>query len=163
MGLEIIDNFMPDQDSLRLERLMLGKEAQFAWHYVPGGTRNNDGGYHLGHKFMQDDMPNSDYYSTHILPIVQKLGATHVKRIKANLTIKNFFPIKTTWHSDYKFITTAIYYVNTNNGGTKFKNGKFVKSVRNRIVIFPSELLHRGVGATDENARVVINFNYAIL
>ena len=44
MDLEIIDNFMPEQDSLRLERLMLGKEAQFAWHYVPGGTRNNDGG-----------------------------------------------------------------------------------------------------------------------
>ena len=46
-------------------------------------------------------------------------------RIKANLN-----PVTETlqihddaWHNDFDNMTTAIYYLNTNNGFTKFKNG----------------------------------------
>ena len=56
---------------------------------------------------------------------------------------------------------TAIYYVNTNNGYTLFKDGNLkVDSVGNRIVIFDSCKLHKAVSCTDEKRRVVINFNY---
>ena len=55
---------------------------------------------------------------------------------------------------------TAILYINTNNGWTRFKKGARVKSIANRIVIFDSNLEHSGVTCTDEKRRVVMNFNY---
>ena len=57
-------------------------------------------------------------------------------------------------------IKTAVYYCNTNNGSTLFQNGKKVDSKGNRIVIFDGHQKHCGVDCTDENVRVVINFNY---
>jgi len=63
-------------------------------------------------------------------------------------------------HVDYNDVTTAIFYINTNNGWTNFKNGDKVESVENRLVIFDSNLEHEGVTCTDEIRRLVINFNY---
>ena len=59
-----------------------------------------------------------------------------------------------------KHWTTAIFYLNSNNGYTEFEDGTKVESVANRFVSFPSTLKHRGTSCTDENVRVVINFNY---
>ena len=57
-------------------------------------------------------------------------------------------------------ITTSIFYVNTNNGYTKFEDGTKVESVANRLVSFPANKKHTGTSCTDEKTRVVINFNY---
>ena len=58
-------------------------------------------------------------------------------------------------------MTTAIFYLNTCNGYTKFrKSGKKIKTVANRMVIFDSNLEHAAFSQTDEKVRVVINFNY---
>ena len=59
-----------------------------------------------------------------------------------------------------EYITTAILYLNTNNGYTEFKSGDKVKSVSNRVVVFDSNLKHRTVTCTDQKTRIVINFNY---
>ena len=50
--------------------------------------------------------------------------------------------------------------INTNNGYTEFENGEKVKSVANRLVMFPSNFEHRGVTQTDEQTRIMINFNF---
>ena len=59
-------------------------------------------------------------------------------------------------------MTTSVFYINTTNGWTQFKNGDKVKSVSNRIVTFDSNLIHQGVTTTDEKRKVVINFNYLL-
>jgi len=56
--------------------------------------------------------------------------------------------------------TTAILYMNTNNGYTKFEDGTKVESVANRMITFPANMKHSGTSCTDEKTRVVINFNY---
>ena len=61
---------------------------------------------------------------------------------------------------DYKNIYTAILYINTNNGWTKFKGGGKIKCVENRIVIFDSNIQHAGFTCTDKKRKVVVNFNY---
>jgi hypothetical protein len=55
-------------------------------------------------------------------------------------------------------INTGILYINTNNGYTKFKNGKKIKSKKNQYVEFDSKLEHTGSTCTDEDRRIVINF-----
>ena len=54
---------------------------------------------------------------------------------------------------------TAILYINTNNGYTKFKKLK-VNSEENKMIIFNSKEEHTGSSCTDQEFRVVINFNY---
>ena len=55
---------------------------------------------------------------------------------------------------------TAIYYVNTNNGYTRFKNENKIPSEQNKLIIFNTETEHSGTTCTDEPCRIVINFNY---
>ena len=63
-------------------------------------------------------------------------------------------------HHKRNYMQVAIYYLNTNNGGTKFEDGTFVKSKANRIVIFPRHIEHAGVWCTDRKLRFVMNLNY---
>jgi len=55
----------------------------------------------------------------------------------------------------------AIYYLNTNNGYTLFKEGKKkINSVKNRMIFFDSDAYHLGTNSTDCKNRLVLNFNY---
>ena len=88
-------------------------------------------------------------------------------RIKANLNPRLTEPFYSNFHTDIlgldveDFIfTTAIFYINTNNGYTEFEDGTIVESVANRLVTFGSNIQHRGVTQTDEQTRILINFNY---
>ena len=57
--------------------------------------------------------------------------------------------------------TTSILYLNTNNGGTKFKEtDEFVQSKKNRLVSFPTNTYHAGVWSTDAKLRYVLNMTY---
>ena len=58
--------------------------------------------------------------------------------------------------------TTSIFYVNTNNGYTKFEDGTKVESVANRMVTFSTNMKHLGTSCTNEKRRIVINFNYFV-
>ena len=74
------------------------------------------------------------------------------------------------FHSDLKeFIpdedrlsqwTTAIFYINTNNGYTKLSDGTIVESKSNRLLTMSSNIEHLGTTCTDQKRRVVINLNY---
>ena len=81
-------------------------------------------------------------------------------RIKANLNVKTHIPIQTGYHIDHPDVTTAVFYLDTNNGGTELNKTVFVESVANRIVIFDSNIQHTGVTCTDQKKRIVLNFNY---
>merc|ERR1711880_42893 len=56
----------------------------------------------------------------------------------------------------------AILYLNSNNGGTQFKDGEFIKSEANRCVVAPSSAEHAGVWATDSKCRFVLNLKLKI-
>ena len=88
-------------------------------------------------------------------------------KIKANLLTRTPNIIENTFHVDdvrpeekLKQLTTSIFYVNTNNGYTKFEDGTKVESIANRMVTFPTNMKHKGASCTDKRTRVVINFNY---
>ena len=88
------------------------------------------------------------------------MGVKKLRRIKGNLNTRTVFHRKTGWHYDYADMTTAILYLNTNNGWTEIEGYGKINSVANRVVIFDSNLKHTGVTTTDEKIRVMLNFNY---
>jgi len=97
-----------------------------------------------------------------IKPILKKLGAKSLVRVKANLNSFSTNLVEGGFHRDYDYdCKAALFYVNTNNGYTKFKkNNKIIKSVENRMVMFKANELHTGTNTTDQKCRVVINFAY---
>mgnify|MGYP001587616216 CR=1 FL=1 len=154
--MNINDNFVDKNHCDTINKVFLSN--YFPWYYLKKQT--NQGSSFLCHLFCKDNKPNSDFISL-IDPIVDKLKPKKILNIRANLCLKR--PTKCNWHwddyTDDLSHKTAIYYVNTNNGFTEFKNKK-VKSKKNRIVIFDANQKHRVVYQTDTDARMVINFNY---
>ena len=172
MKIEIIDNFLPDYYFNQLQSRLLG--AYFPWfhneHILDDhiGKNKTSQFVHTLYDIRPEYNGETDCYSLVRDPlnlIRQKLNVTKLHRIKANLRPRSFFNRSGGgYHIDpYDCSNTSIYYINTNNGYTEFKNNGKVKSVENRMVVFPSHLEHQGYTCSDKLKRVVINFNYDCL
>ena len=169
MKIEIIDNFLPDYYFKPLQSRLLGEYMPwFHNEYIHDGHKGKNKTSQFMHVFYHvrpEYNGETDCYSLvrdSLNLIRQKLNVTKLYRIKANLRPKSFFNRSGGgYHTDgFDCSHTSIYYINTNNGYTKFKNNGKVKSVENRMVVFPSNLEHQGYTCSDKLKRVVINFNY---
>ena len=83
-------------------------------------------------------------------------------RAKLNLNPYSSILSEGFFHTDISNCTTAIFYLNTNDGYTLFKSGKKVSSKENRLIIFDSNLEHTGTNTTNKKFRAVLNLNYVI-
>ena len=159
---QIIDNFLSPYEFKRIKNLLTGQE--FPWYYNYGTAHVQDKkNYQFTHTFYDLRPPwngTSSPYHQIFSSCFQLLQVEKLYRVKSNCNPKTFFHRNLGYHVDIPDITTSVLYVNSNNGGTKFKNGTFVRSVENRMVIFDSNQEHAGVTCTDKNVRVVVNFNY---
>ena len=159
--IKIIDNFLNTVEFNNLKTLLLS--PNFPWYLAKIHTEFKQ--HQLTHLFVIENKINSNFYKD-IENIINKINPLQIMRIKANLLWKDNDVKYHAYHTDYPIdnlvnnLYTGIYYLNTNNGYTKFKNGKKIKSIKNRMIIFPYYLEHTGSTCTDKEMRVVINFNY---
>ena len=169
MKIEIIDNFLPDYYFNQLQSRLLGEYMPWFHNeyilHVDEGKNKTYQFMHLLYDIRPEYNGETPVYSLvkdSLNLIRQKLNVTKLHRIKANLRPRSFFNRSGGgYHIDpYDCSNTSIYYINTNNGYTEFKNNGKVKSVENRLVVFPSHLEHQGYTCSDKLKRVVINFNY---
>ncbi|NBP03217.1 MAG: hypothetical protein EBU90_24590 [Proteobacteria bacterium] len=165
-SIKIIDNFLSEEDFCSIQSNILGH--YFPWYYNDGVVNNNDedlNNYQFTHCFYSNFSPKSDFFNF-LQPILNSIKPNSLIRIKANLLTKTENHIEHGFHIDIPYLKeeynskTAILYMNTNNGYTKFEDGTKVDSVENRLVVFDSRLKHTGTTCTDQKKRVVINFNY---
>ena len=165
MDLEIIDNFLPDYQFKSIQKSL--SSDMFPWYYNDYAVLPKDGRTMFTHTFYDFKPPwnggKSDYF-----PLMEQclpaLNVRGLNRIMSVLTVKTVFNRRTPYHTDTagpENIFTGVFYINTCNGGTKFKNGPKVKSVANRVVIFDTNLQHAAVTCTDKQSRVVVNFNFS--
>ena len=164
---EIKDNFLAQHIFDDLERLMMYPDID--WHYQDRIDGPDEDGTRFGFCHIFYQLPNitSDVLR-YLEPTLDILTPLSLYRIKGNLLTKTPKIIPNTFHQDMQGMsdrikkqwTTSILYMNTNNGYTEFKDGTIVESVANRFVSFPADTWHRGTSCTDQNIRVVINFNY---
>ena len=159
--MEIIDNFLDPYNFKSIRKTMLN--IGFPWHTSVGGSvsgmKNNEGIY-FTHLFYYET--DSSLFLELLQPLLQKIpyDVNRLRRIKGNLYPSTQRKIFHSWHTDYKESHQGcIFYINTNNGYTIFKNKK-VKSVENRLLLFDPSVLHRSTTCTDASSRININFNY---
>jgi len=174
--IQVIDNFLSPDAHKKISDFLL-TDGLCDWKYndrkVSSVQCNTLNGYQFTHLFYT--FHSLSGVGRHIIskqidilvPLVNKIRFISLHRIKANLE-----PIKpnryvSDFHYDVQmdgkpcsFMTTGIYYVNTNDGYTEFETGDKVKSVANRYVKFPSDIKHRGVSQVDTKVRCVLNLNY---
>lgn len=165
---EVIDNFLDKTDFELIKETFLS--PTFPWYYnstkvAKDFDEDNPYNYQFNHMFYKEDKPLSEYCSV-IEPLFIKFNHNGRGRTKANLTTRTSEKIEFTMHTDYKRyvqdMRTAVYYINTNDGYTRFNNGETVESVENRLIHFDSRLLHTGSTHTNDKVRVVLNLNFLV-
>jgi hypothetical protein len=161
---KVIDNFLETKDFLKVKDYI--SNNYFPWFRQEHVVDNFDDDFQFTHVFYEKGQPNSEGYKF-IKNILNTINPFIILRIKANLLTRTKEIKEHKMHTDFKGdknknITTAIFYINNNNGYTKFKNGGIVKSIENRFVSFNSNELHTGTTCTDAQCRIVINFNYVL-
>ena len=159
--MRIIDNFLKEDDFIRIQSLMLSDK--FTWNFSIVDERSYDiDDYHFSHVFNPED----NFFGLTI-PFIDKIqehsDVRKIIKIKANLQPRTNKNIIQSFHTDFPIDwknKTAVYYLNTCNGYTLFADETKVESIANRFVMFDGHLEHTGVTCTDEPARFVINFNW---
>ena len=158
MNIKVIDNFLDKEYFIKLKNTVVN--INFPWYFQKGKVFDFDDNFQCTHVFFNDNKINSNYFEL-LEPLLLKLNIKSLVRLKLNSTFKENTIKNFNLHTDVPFIcNTAIFYLNTNNGKTIFKNQKEIESVENRIIIFPSNLEHTGTTHTDTTYRMVLNLNY---
>lgn len=159
--MEIIDNFLKKEDFGSVKDNLLG--YHFPWFYSKKTIDENEDlfSFQFFHIFYSNYSVQSQMFSL-IYPVIEKINPLALIKVKANLGTITDSQRMGGWHCDFEGISckTAVYYVNTNNGGTRFEDGTFIDSVENRLVVFDNEMRHTSVSQTDTQVRSVININY---
>ena len=177
MTMKLIDNFLTEKEFVALRDVIMAPD--FDWHFSPGNDETDEERSSPGlftHIIHGENDPFGHSSSCFRLLFCSLLSSgqfpglngngVNLVRIRLNLNCKFPEPCKYHYHLDMSLgpaaerWTTAILYINTNNGYTEFENGTIVESVANRLVAFPAVWMHRGVSQTDEETRILINFNY---
>ena len=155
----IFDNFLDDVSFRKIYKEIMNDIFLWAWcdKIVEKDHIDN---FQLYHQFYNNYEPQSPAYRT-LDPLLKKLKAVSIIKIKANLNPRTSKIIEHGFHIDTEYkCSTGIFYLNTCDGYTVFENGKKVESVANRYIEFDSNLKHSGTSTTNSKRRVVINFNY---
>ena len=161
--MKIIDDFLPQDQFNLLQQYFLSPD--FTWNINDSiaGKRQGIDQYQFTHTFFDISKPSLQNYSSFLQPLLLKLKPQYIFRIKANLRPRTTQGVLSDYHVDMSLNQqTAIYYLNTNNGYTKFQQNDYddVKSVANRLLTFNGSLKHCGASATNCNNRIVLNINY---
>ena len=164
--MKVEDNFLDQEELNQLQSFFMSD--QIAWRYNDSaGLYDSDNEFQFEHLFYINNSPSSTKIEK-LNSLLIKIDTISIWRIKANLLTRTPTIVENEFHVDVgdiseeklKQLTTSIFYMNTNNGYTKFEDGTKVESVANRMVTFPANMKHTGTSCTDEKTRIVINFNY---
>ena len=165
----IIDDVLSEDDLIKIEQNVL--QAPIFKAFDSTASKQSDNVYDV----MMSRVFFSSYYSqsqesgfdkeylSYFYPLLDKIVSGFLLRVSLNLTFATSNPYVSEFHVDteVKNSNTCVYYLNSNNGGTKFRDsGEIVQSQRNRGVIFPSHFSHAAVNTTDTKLRWVLNINY---
>jgi len=175
MTYTVIDDFLSKQDFRNLYDCIMNKP--FPWYYVGFFVSREelyeeDSWFHFSHSLYEDYTPTSPVGRKDVLtPLIVATEPVSIRNMSTHLYTKTPDHVLSKYHVDIGDIkddpiklghwTTSIFYVNTNNGYTQFEeDGVKIKSVANRFITFPASTRHLGASCTDENTRIIINYNF---
>ena len=163
--MDIIDNVLGEVGFNKIIKTVRGHD--FPWNLIEYGVSlPGDGSYYFSHEAYDRITKKTSAYNSLFSNLYIRLGVNILMRSKLNLTFRTketyvFYPMHTDYANNESW-STAIFYLNTNNGYTLFEDGTKVDSVANRMVIFDGRMKHTGATHTDDNERFrfLLNINF---
>ena len=159
MNYKVIDNFLDEKYFDSLVSLL----EEIPWFFQTDIAYDNVGEdkiFLLYHMFYAQNTPTGALYEK-LIPLLEKLGAEVLVRIKANLYPNTEKLHEHPMHRDFEFSTTsALLSLNTCDGYTKLEDGTKIDSVANRMLLFDGGKNHCSTTTTNVAARINININY---
>mgnify|MGYP003112723252 FL=1 len=161
--IEVKENFLAESDLKDLKDVLL--DPGFTWALNHGVSYPEDGHIQFTHTIYRDDEFKSTFTLGGLDIFKEKLGIVSLVRAKVNLLPRATEVIEHEAHIDIanppSNLKTAILYLNTNNGYTKFETGEKITSKENTLVIFDAKTKHSGTtNSCDAPYRLVFNLNY---
>ena len=170
----VVDDYLKKEDFTQLQTLIMYPTLPWYYYNYKVDPKEGCADLDISHENQFQFLHNVfDVFEGITSPLYESLlrvfgNESHfvgkeVIRIKLNLLPKTENIRKSSFHTDVSTqdpYTTAIFYVNSNNGSTFFEDDSKVDSQANRLVIFDGSKKHFGTTCTDKNVRVVINFNF---
>jgi hypothetical protein len=175
MSIKVYDDFLDSQEFSELNSLV--ESSDFPWYFnrhITHHTEERTFGQFTHTLYRVNEGVISKFSPKIMGSLIPQIENVHagsdviVVSSKMNLNVMrdDHFPIGT-FHVDRVIPggihKTAIFYLNTNDGFTKFETGKIVKSEANRIAIFDGNINHHGYTCTDAQTRIILNLNYLVL
>ena len=159
MKYKIIDNFLPTEEFIKIKNLMLSND--FPWYYNNFVSHEHiQDGFYFSHIFYKDYLVKSDKIVL-LNSIISKIKPKAIIRIKGNFYTQTHKIIEHGNHVDCTFEHKGfIFYINSNDGFTKLKDGTIVESIENRGLFFDPSIEHNSSTCTNQFGRININFNY---
>jgi len=162
--IQIYDDFLSDKAFLHIQSIFFNPKFSWLWCdnivHPPQCDELDD--YQFYRVLYEEGNANPQVLED-LMPIFNhpKINCGRVIRVKVNCNPRSNRIVRNGFHIDTSAkCTTAVFYVNSNDGYTEFEDGTRVESIANRFVTFPSHLLHSGTTCTNQKRRVIINFNY---
>lgn len=152
------DFFITNEELKNIQQVILNKN--FPWYCSVGvsSAMNKDGVY-FTHMLYQDKITSE--YTSIVDPILKKLKAFCIKRIKVNMYPATHKIFEHEKHRDYPEKHKGfLFYINNNNGFTRMSDKTKIESRENRGLFFDPSDFHNSSTCTDEPYRININFNY---
>ena len=161
MKYEIIDNFLDEFSFNHIKSVIESDTFPWFWHDQVTFVNSERSSYYFTHMLFVDNEAKSTLFRQFMFPILEKLDAKAIIRIKINLYTNVSEFIENEFHTDYPYEHKgAILYLNTNNGYTILEDGTKIESIENRLLKFEPHKNHRSTHCTDVKRRLNINFNY---
>ena len=161
--MKIINNFLQTEDLADIKQVLT--DPSFPWSLNHGVSYPDDGHIQFVHTIYKDNEFISSWKLGGLDIFIEKLGITSLVRAKVNLLPKTNKIIEHEAHVDIpnppSNLKTAILYLNTINGYTKFETGEKIISEEYKLIIFKAT--NKDFGTTNScNAsyRLVFNLNY---
>ena len=158
---KVIDNYLNQEDFLRIKNTL--ESWDFPWYYqknINDSHSEKDLNCYFTHYLFNQENGQSPFYNI-IKPILDKLDIKALIRIKCNIYPRTEKIKINKPHIDFDFEHKgAIFYINTNDGGTIIEGNKKIDSIENRILFFNPHILHSSTNTSNSKARININFNY---
>tara|TARA_R110000782_G_scaffold249626_1_gene336835 strand:- start:632 stop:1126 length:495 start_codon:yes stop_codon:yes gene_type:complete len=160
--MKIIDNFLDAADMEDLKVIVLGD--RFPWYMNDGVSHDSDGYLQFTHSIFKNNEFVSSYTLGGLDIFKEKLKIKKLVRAKFNLLHQTENIIEHGFHTDIEEpsddMMTAILYLNSNDGYTRFENSDKVHSIENRLVLFNTNSPHGGSTCTNKKYRAVFNLNF---
>ena len=164
-GVIVKDNLL-DEEVVKDLNLLLRKEID--WRLLTGINQENEEAFKLVNTIYCDFQFNGEKIEPAIIDrnidliqlFMKPLNIFCMKRLNINLYYPNHHEVD--WHTDYlqTGMLSAIWYPQTTDGDFVLKDIGRIKALKNRAIIFPSNLPHTSIPHTDNKPRLGLNFNF---